>query len=419
MGMLKKKNHRLIAGGVILVLVAGFAIMELGKSGEKTYKIKKGNLEVVVECKGEIKGEKYTEINLPPEVCNEELRVWSVKITDIILEGKAVKKGDYIAKLDESQFANNMRNSMMQKEKLDADLRNAVLDSTVTLSAKREAVNNARLDLEYLKIDLDQSKYESEAYQRKIKLSYQKAENEVGKLRRDYLLEKNRLKIQVTRSEFQVADLQDKINLYQQALVATTIKAPEDGIVMFAKDWSGKTYGKDSELGIWRPLLATLPDMSSVISEGYIREIDISKIGMNDSVRIKIDALPDKVFSGKIIKIATIGEDHKDFDMKAFKVIVRLEKSDKDMKPGMTANNQIIVASYKDRLLVPKNAVYSQKGKQVLYLKKGGDVVEKEIKLIAENEQFGVIENEVQEGDVVLLYQPDEFKTQPEKIAVR
>ena len=250
-------------------------------------------------------------------------------------------------------------------------------------------------------------------------MSYQKAENEVGKLRRDYLLEKNRLKIQVTRSEFQVADLQDKINLYQQALVATTIKAPEDGIVMFAKDWSGKTYGKDSELGIWRPLLATLPDMSSVISEGYIREIDISKIGMNDSVRIKIDALPDKVFSGKIIKIATIGEDHKDFDMKAFKVIVRLEKSDKDMKPGMTANNQIIVASYKDRLLVPKNAVYSQKGKQVLYLKKGGDVVEKEIKLIAENEQFGVIENEVQEGDVVLLYQPDEFKTQPEKIAVR
>jgi len=415
--MLKKRKYQiLLAALAVIGIVAVVWILFKPVSG-KFYKIKKGDLEVIVTSKGEVKGDKYTEINMPAALCNQELRVYQLKIMDVILEGKAVKKGDYIAKLDESQFATMMRDVMQQKEKEDADLRNAVLDSTVTLSGKREGVSNAKLDLEYLKIDLDQSKYESEAYQRKTQLSYQKAENEIGKLRRDYLLERNRLKIQVGRSVSRVAEFQDKINKYMEALSSTTIKAPEDGIVMFAKDWMGKTYGKDSEINIWNPLVATLPDMSVAISETYIREIDISKVQLNDSVRITIDALPDKVFWGKIIKIATIGEDHKDFDMKAFKVVVRFEKSDKDMKPGMTVNNDIIVASYKDKLLIPLKAVFSKNGKQIVYLKRSGNVTEQEIQLVAENEQYGVVEKVIQEGDVVMLYQPEEFKVEVEKVA--
>jgi multidrug efflux pump subunit AcrA (membrane-fusion protein) len=225
------------------------------------------------------------------------------------------------------------------------------------------------------------------------------------------------LKIQVGRYEERVKEFQDKIKKYQDALMATTIKAPEDGIVMFAKDWTGKTYGKDSELNIWQPLIATLPDMSVVIAETYIKEIEISKIQLNDSVRITIDALPDKVFWGKVIRIATIGEDHKDFDMKAFKVIVRFDSSDNDMKPGMTANNDVVINSYKDRVLVPLKSVFSKDGKQLVYLKKGSDIVESEISLLAENEEFGVVQSGINEGDVVLLYQPEKFKPAPETMA--
>ncbi len=414
--MLKKRKYQILIAALVVIGIGTLAYFQLKPETGKYYKIKKGNLEVVVNCKGEVKGEKYTEINLPEAVCNQELRVYQLKIVDCILEGKAVKKGDYIAKLDEGQFSTMMRDIMQQKEKMDADLRNAVLDSTVTLTGRREDINNAKLDLEYLKIDLEQSKFESEAYQRKTQMNYQKAENQVEKIRRDYLLTKNRLKIQVVRSEERVKEFQDQIQKYQEALMSTTIKAPEDGIVMFAKDWSGKTYGKDSELNIWRPLIATLPDMSVVIAETYIKEIDIAKIQLNDSVRITIDALPDKVFWGRVIRIATIGEDHKDFDMKAFKVIVRFDGSDKDMKPGMTANSDVIVNSYKDKVLVPLKSVFSKDGKQLVYVKKGSDIVENEISILAENEEFGVVQSGINEGDVVLLYQPDKFKPEPEKI---
>jgi multidrug efflux pump subunit AcrA (membrane-fusion protein) len=415
--MLQKKKYIIGIAAVALVALAFVAYFLFKPGNDRNYKIKRGNLEVLVNCKGEVKGEKYTEINLPAEVCDENLRIYQLRIVDVILEGKAVKKGDYIARLDDSQISTLMRNIMLEKEKMDADLRNATLDSAVNLSRKRENINNAKLDLEYLKIDLEQSKYESEAYQRKTKMRYQKAEMDVDKIRRDYLLDKNRLKIQVGRYEDRVAEYNSRIAKYQAALAATTIRTPEDGIVMFAKDWSGKTYGKDSEINIWRPLIATLPDMSVAISETYIREIDIAKVQLGDSVRMTIDALPDKVFWGKIIQIATIGEDHQDFDMKAFKVLIRFDHSDKGMKPGMSANNDIIIASYKDKLLVPMKAVFSKKGKQIVYLKQGRSINEQEIELVAENEQFGVVEKVIKEGDVVLLYQPEEFIAEQEKTA--
>jgi multidrug efflux pump subunit AcrA (membrane-fusion protein) len=415
--MLKNKKYLIIATLVVAFAAAVFLYIQMKPGSGKTFKVKRGNLETVITCKGEIKGEKYTEINLPEVICDQELRIYQLKIADLIQEGKAVKKGDYIAKLDESQIMTMMRNQMQDKERYDADLRNVVIDSTVNLSNKREAINNAKLDLEYQKIDLEQSKYESEAYQRKTKMSFQKAEMQIEKIRRDYLLEKNRLKIQVGRIQASVTRLQKQIERYQKAMAATTITTPEDGIVMFAKDYSGKTYGKDSELNIWQPLIATLPDMSVVISEIYIKEIDISKVKLNDSVRITIDAIPDKVFTGKVIKIATMGEDHKDFDMKAFKVLVKFERSDKDLKPGMSANNDIIVGNYKDKLLISRKAIFSKNGKRIVYLKTGSSINEQEIKLLAENDEYGAVENTLKEGDIVLLYQPDEFKAVVEKVA--
>lgn len=416
--MLTNKKYLIIALLIVIAIAAAvFFAFQIKPESGKTFKVKKGNLETVINCKGEVKGEKYTEINLPNEICDRELRVYQLKIVDLILEGKVVKKGDYIAKIDEGQLSTQMRNKLQDKERMDADLRNAMLDSTVNLSRKRESITNAKLDLEYLKIDLEQSKYESEAYQRKTQMRYQKAELEVEKIRRDYLLDRNKLKIQVGRYQERVAQLQKEVEKYQMAIAATTIRTPEDGIVMFAKDWSGKTYGKDSEINIWRPLIATLPDMSVVITEAYIKEIDIAKVHLNDSVRITIDALAGRVFAGKVIKIATIGEDHKDFDMKAFKVIIRYEKSDNDLKPGMTANNDIIVGNFKDKLLVTRQAIFSKNGKQIVYLKKGGNITEQEIELIAENDLFGAVENTLNEGDVLLLYQPDEFKIETEKVA--
>ncbi|MDO8952853.1 MAG: efflux RND transporter periplasmic adaptor subunit [Draconibacterium sp.] len=404
-----KKNT--IAGGAILIAVIAVAIFYFTRTAETTpkyYEVKRGKFEAVLSCKGEINGLVATVIRAPKILGDRDLQLWQMKIVDLAQDGKNVKKGDFIIQLDASRVMSGMREEQQGLEKEMADLNNAKIDSTVTLTQKREEIKNALLDLEYYKIDLEQSVYESEAYQRKAQMTYQKAENEIAKKRRDYQLEKNRLKIRVGRSAEWVERRQKKIEKFQQAMAAARITAPEDGIVIFGKSWDGKKYSKDDDVSTYEfaPPIATLPDMSKVISEIYVKEIDISKIKVGDSVRVTFDALTKVMIKGTINTIARVGESHKDFDMKAFKVIIHLDNTDEGLKPAMSSNNDIVLAKLENVISIPIISVFRENGTKYVYLKTPEGSIKQKIKTGFENEEFVLVEEGLSEGDLVVLEPP-------------
>ncbi len=403
---MEKKKLILIGSIVAILLIAASIILMESTESSNSKLIKRGTLQAVVSGRGEVQGEKSVRIEIPDVLQDNQLRVWSFKINDLIPEGKKVKKGDFIAQLDPSQLVNNMRERQTEKEKFDADLRNAIIDSTVNLTAKREDITNAKLELQYKLIDLDMAEFESGAEQRKAKMAYQKAQIALNKAKRDYLLEKNRMKTRILRYESNAKQRDEIINKFQRALAAVRITSPGDGIVMISEDFLGKKLTKDSRISTWMPLLATLPDMSSAIVETYIKEIDITKISLGDSAQITVDAIPNKVFSGKVIKVANMGEDKSGFDMKVFRVVIRFDYVDSDLKPGMTCNNDIIFASYENQLLAPLKSIFSKGENRVVYLKRKGEIIEQPVKTGAEDEENVVILNGLQEGDRVLLHQP-------------
>jgi multidrug efflux pump subunit AcrA (membrane-fusion protein) len=408
--MAKKRKYTII-GGIILIAIIAFAFFYFTQTTEKTpkyFEVKKGKFEAVLSCKGEINGLVATEIRAPKILGDNELQLWQLKIIDLTQDGKNVKKGDFIIQLDASRIMSGMREEQQSLEKEMADLNNAKIDSTVTLTNMREEIKNAMLDLEYNKIDLEQSVFESEAYQRKAQMTYQKAENGIAKKQRDYLLEQHKLKMRVGRSASWVERRQGRIEKFQQAMVAARITAPEDGIVIFGKSWDGKKFSKDDEVSTYEfaPAIATLPDMSKVISEIYVKEIDISKIKVGDSVRVTFDALAGIMIKGSINTIARVGEDHKDFDMKAFKVIIHLDNTNEGLKPAMNSNNEIILAKSDNVISVPLISVFKENGTKYVYLKTAESIRKQQIKTGFENEESVLVEEGLKEGDLVIMEPP-------------
>ncbi len=412
--MTGKRKYIIIGGSIVVVITVVVIIFLTFRTvkTEKYYEVKKGKFEAVLSCKGEINGLNATVIRAPKIIGDRDLRLWQLKIIDLAQDGKNVKKGDFIIQLDASQIMAGMREEQQNLEKEMADLNNAKIDSAVTLTNMREDIKNAMLDLEYNKIDLEQSKYESEAYQRKTKMLYQKAENAIAKKQRDYTLEKNKLKMRVGRSAEWVEKRQERIEKFQQAMAAARITAPDDGIVIFGKGWDGKKYSKDDEISTYEfaPPIATLPDMSKVISEIYVKEIDIAKIKTGDSVRVTFDALENVMIMGSIKSIARVGEDHKDFDMKVFKVVIHLDKTDEGLKPAMNSNNDIILAKKENAISIPLISVFKEDGLKYVYLKKGETNTRQLIKTGFENEESVLVEEGLKEGDLVLLEPPTEVQ---------
>jgi multidrug efflux pump subunit AcrA (membrane-fusion protein) len=405
------KRKYILIGGAILTATIALALFYVARSPEKSskyFEVKKGKFEAVLTCKGEINGMVATVIRAPKILGDRDLQLWSMKILDLTQDGKNVKKGDFIIQLDASQVVSGMREEQQELEREMADLNNAKIDSAVRLTQMREDIKNAMLDLEYNKIDLEQSVYESEAYQRKAKMAYQKAENSIEKKQRDYLLEQNRLKTRVARSASEVERSQQRIEKFQQAMAAARITAPEDGIVIFGKSWDGKKYSKDDNVSTYEfaPPIATLPDMSGVISEIYVKEIDISKINVGDSVRVTFDALAGVMIKGTIKTIARVGESHKDFDMKVFKVVIHLDNTHEGLKPAMNSNNEIILAKLENVISVPINSVFRENGDKYVYLKSEEGFIKKQIKTGLENEELVLVEEGLKESDLVVMEPP-------------
>ena len=403
---IQKKYFVIIVAVLFLVIVVALVSKNLsGTVSEKYYNVERGKFEATLMCKGEINGIVSTPINMPTILGDRDLGIWSLKILNLTQDGKYVKKGDFIMQLDASQIMSGMRQERQKLEKEEADLRNAKIDSAVTLTQLREEIKNAKLDLEYNKIDLEQSVYESNAYQRKAQMTYQKAENTVAKKQRDYLLEQNKLKMKVARSEESVNQSNEKIEKFQQAMLAARITAPEEGIVILGKSWDGKKYSKDGNISTWSygPPIATLPDMSKVISETYVKEIDIAKVHEGDEVRVSFDALEGVEIKGKIKTIARIGEDHKDFDMKVFKVIIHLNETNEGLKPAMSSNNNIILTSEEEVLFVPIKAVYKENGESFVYIKTGSGPKKQNIETGMENDEFVLVKNGIEEGDLIIM----------------
>ncbi|MEZ4997192.1 MAG: efflux RND transporter periplasmic adaptor subunit [Bacteroidales bacterium] len=56
----------------------------------------------------------------------------------------------------------------------------------------------------------------------------------------------------------------------------------------------------------WDPVVATLPDLSSMISKTYVNEIDVSKVKVGQPVRLTVDAFPEKSYTGEVISVANM-----------------------------------------------------------------------------------------------------------------
>ncbi len=398
---------------ILLIIIAVFVIGRPGLKSDNIHTVRSGSFELVLNSKGEIQGKNAVFINLPDDLKKNELRVYGLKIKDLIAEGSYVKKGDWVATLDAGTINQQMQSNQQDLDRRRAELNDAVIDSTIQLKQLRAELEEFYYDLEYKKLELEQAKFESPAYQRKKQVEYNKTLRQMDKKRRDYEIKRLELKTKTKRIEDRFNYYVRRDELLKKALIACQVRAPRDGMIMYAKPWGGRKLQIGDEVSRWNPAIATLPDMSVLVSETYVQEIDITKISVGDSVSIKVDALPNKIYTGKISKIANIGQELPGFDTKVFHVIIDLNENDKELKPAMTTDNSIILQHYDDVIKVPRECIFTNNGIRYVYFRKKGEIWRKAVQTGEENDSEVLIKSGLEEKDQIFISIPVEADSIP------
>ena len=393
--------------GILLLLIAAWFLRI--KPGAGIYKVKKDNFEAIISCKGEIQSEKAIFISIPDVLGDRRLEIWDTQIKDMIPEGTIVKKGNYVALLDQGRIKQLKETNEEALKKLIFNYNDEKIDSAVDLVELRNGIEQFVFDLKYKKIELEQSVYESPAYQRKAQMAYERALRQLDAKLRAYQLTQKTLRIKVERFETQIEEFTDKDRKYQLAFEGAQITAPQDGMLIY-----GRTYGRGgsrkltvgSYVSRQNPVIATLPDLSVLVSETYVEEIYISKIKIGDSARVFIDALKNQQKVGVISNISNVGQEMTGFESKVFKVNIRIASDNKRIKPAMTTNNEIIISKEQNVLVIPRSALFSDGAERFVYLKEFGGVNIRKVICGNQSEKFVVIKSGLKEGDKILLNKP-------------
>ena len=403
------EKHKLIILAAALLLIA-LAVWMVTKSGisHSIHVVRRGTFEKIIETKGEIQGKNAINILISDIFKDPDIQIWDFKIKDLVPEGTIVKKGDWVASLDQVNLNQRLQSIVEEIDVREAQLNDTRIDTALALSQMRQRIKELEYDLKYRALDLEQSKFESPAYQRKMQTNYNRTLRQIERQKRDYELRKMDQNERTKRSEDRYHYMKRVEEKIKKALEDTQVKAPDNGMVIYTRTRGNRKIRIGDEVGPWRPIIATLPDLSTLVSETFIEEIDIAKIKTGDSVMVTVDALPGEQFPGIVQAIANIGQELQGIDSRVFAVTVELRRSHPKLLPGMTSNNRIILEKRAGELIIPRNALFSEEQKPFVYLRKDGKIWKHFVETGSENDEVVVVTKGLSEKDRILTQPPGE-----------
>jgi multidrug efflux pump subunit AcrA (membrane-fusion protein) len=393
-----------IAAAFILL----FALNRIGskKTTNEFYtKVQKGQFEISVISAGELLAEKSVDIKGPEIAMGRDIRFFNIKIQDLIPEGTVVKEGDYIATLDRTDLNNSLKDAQDLLTTRQTNLDMKLLDSAVVLNDLRDGIKNQRFIVQEAAMTLHNSKYEPPTTIRQAEIELDKSQRSLEQLQRSYTQILAQNKTDIINQNYWVNKVSRRVKDIEEVLSEFTVKAPAPGMVIYKREWSGNKRKVGSMIDPFDRVVATLPDLTSMLSKTYVNEIDVSKMKIGQNVNITIDAFPKKMYSGTVSFVANVGEKLLNSDDKVFEVQIKVAGSDLALRPSMTTGNKIIVSTMKDAIYIPVECVQAGVDSiPFVYTKKGI----KQIVLLGEsNEKYVLIEKGLDAGTLLYLNNPE------------
>lgn len=379
-----------IAAAVVVVALAGWRIAgsTSGSFDIPTADVQHGELTLTLSEVGELRATRSATVSAP----NDKL------ITYLIPEGTWVKEGDLLLQLESAKYKIGITEQKSALDRQAAQLRKAQAD----LEAQRYKEQSAKKQYESL-LELKGKGFAMESEVEEARLAYLELKSQTGGY-------EAAVDQEVSGVEFQRGGL-DQIKL---KLAANAVYAPNEGLVVYANVGRPED-GKKIELGMTpyegQPLMY-LPDINSMQVETQVNEMDVQKVRVGQPVTIALDAVPGVTFKGQVARVGSLAQHKvskvsgKRTGVKVFDVIVDVEEADPRLRPGLSANVSVLIDELTDVTYVPVEAIFSDEGKTVAYVRRGRGTRKVQVECGASNDRFVVVRSGLKTGDKVCLGEP-------------
>lgn len=344
----------------------------------------------------------------------------SSTILNLVPDGSMVKRGDVLCQLDSSDYEELVRDQAIKVEQARAVKLEADLDEQVAEMAVREFQEGLQFQLEQeYKGQLAMARSEVERATDRIgwstrmlakryvaasqvssdrtalmraQMNLRLIQGELDNFRRftvpitmkTLLSQVEGAKANVVYQTMRLQRQSERLKHYQEQVDLCTIRAPHDGFAIYANDRDREVRIEEGATVRQRQNLFYLPDLSDMEVETMIHESVVDRVQDGMRARVEVEALPGRLIEGHVVSVSRLPLfNHSSIgsDVKNYLGLVKLDSVPQGLRPGMTAEVEIVTADRPEALVIPPTAVLVENGEDFCYVARGEEVERRRITL--------------------------------------
>jgi HlyD family secretion protein len=447
-----------ISGPLLLVVVVGGVSSLAFRPGNQAARsskdmpraqVRRVDLRVSLQASGLVESAKRTLItceieNLRLRSRGEELYIGGAStIISLLPEGTMVKKGDVICELDASEYEELVLQQKIKVEQARASMQQAKLDLDVRQLAIKEYRDGIvkQFDKEYKgrialgKADLERAIDRLAWSTRMISKGYVSPAQVTSD---KFTVQRNRVNLDLLQSEYtqfleytvpsslrvlevdvesarinldyqlaRVRRFEERLAKYEHQVELCTLRAPHDGFLIYYTERRNRgTLIEEGAMVFQKQNLFYLPDLADMEVIATIHETAIDRVQEGMIARVHIEALPNLEVEGHVIWVSPVplwnppwlGNEVKNYEGR-----VKLDSLPNGLRPGMTAEVEIVTGNHPDALVVPPEAISYEGGHEICYVAVQEGVERREVTLGSSTIDMVEVTEGLAEGEEVVL----------------
>jgi len=173
------------------------------------------------------------------------------------------------------------------------------------------------------------------------------------------------------------------------------IKSPINGVITSRPVKLGETVSKGS-------MVVNIVSLEDLYIEAFVDEADVAKVKLKQEVNISMDAYQGKIFKGEVYMLSPVVLGGKQ-ETRTFEARTRFKEKGIVIKPGMSADVEIVIDNVSNALVAPSQAVIEKNGEKLVYVKRGSRARLVPVETGRFNWSFTEITSGVKEGDIIII----------------
>jgi HlyD family secretion protein len=356
------------------------------------------------------------------------------KIISIAPEGIAVKAGDKLVELDTTDIDKDVRDRQLAYKNALTDVSRANAELDILEESNKTELEKAQAQADFDKTELTRAQEQfakkkrladdkliprTDADQAELDVKSKELAVKKGDLDLALKVKDNESKVEQKKAEvgkviFASNLAKSSLDEMQGRRSKATITAPASGMLVVGVFYrEGVQKFKVGDMIERRQQVCELPDLSSMQVKVNVGEADAPKVRVEQPVLIRLEAVPDRVYHGKVLSISPLATEARWWESgqnpgrKNFDVLVAVKESDpKHVKPGMTATVEFICDTMKNAVYVPIECVEEKDTRTYCFVRNGKRFERRLVSVGKRNDNFICITKGLNPGETVALRDP-------------